>query len=208
MDITNYQKCADEILLRVANGLRGADGSVRPQSLLCAVGAVAGYSAQWDIRSEYVFGKGMPEEKVFNIVLDKQGNKYYFGELIDELIIQDKFSLWGFVGGAVNRLGQKLPDINDIMRYVSYTAGGELFGKVRSCDTGNLPEEYLCNLWKPLKNIAEKHAEKGKLHIIFGICAQKAIMNCASSYNPSECGRILLESGIFMARKDYNSVAK
>lgn len=202
MELEAYKKGADEILTLTANSMKGADGAVRPQSLMCALGAVAGYSCQRDVRKAYVFGKGIDEDKVFRIIFDKQGEKYYFGELLDNLLVSDKYSLWGFIGGALKHIGVKLIDVEDILRYVSFTAGKEAFGKVRSCDTGETPNEYLSTFWKPLCNIAKKYCQADDFHMLFGLALQKAIMNCSGSYNPSECARISLESGIFCARSE------
>lgn len=200
MDFENLKKGADEILNRLAQAMKNPDGSLHPQSFLCATGSLAGYSCQYDIRNEYVRGKGLTEDNVFMIVRDKQGNKFYFGELLDNLLAGDRFSVTSFVGGALENAGVKLPDVQDIFRYVSFSAGGEMFGKVRSCPTGETMDGYLKILWKPLLPTAEKYARKGETHILYGICVQKALNICVKSVNPKECGRIVLESAVSMAR--------
>lgn len=202
MDLEKLKKGADEVMDRLVNSMKNPDGSIHPQSLMCAVGSLAGYACQQDIRDDFVIKKGLPEDKVFRVIQDKQGRNFYFGDLIDNLLAGNKYSVLAFVGGALCHIGAKLTGINieDIFRYVSYTAGGEMFGKVRSCQTGETMDGYLKLLWKPLLPTAEKYAPKGELHILYGICAQKAVMLCAKSVTPSECGRILMESAVSMAR--------
>ena len=151
MDITKYQKAADEILERLINAMRGGQAEIHPQSLICAVGALAGYSCQKDVRVMFMKKNGLSEDKVFTIMTDKQGRKFYFGNLINEPLVNEKYSVWSMIGGAVKQKGGKLPDVNDIFRYISYTVGGENFGKPRACEVGDDMGVYLRQLWLPLK---------------------------------------------------------
>ncbi len=199
MDITKLQKGADEILVRLINAMKGCSGEVHPQSLLCALGSLAGRSCQQDIRDIYIKQKHLPEDKVFNVVHDKQGGRYLFGELQNELLVNERFSVYNLTCAAVTRLGGRLPDIDDIFRYVSYTAGGGQFGKVRSCETGDTMEGYLEKLWQPMKALAQKYADEGQLHALFGIALQKAVYTCGKSIDVTEAARIALESAVSMA---------
>lgn len=204
MDIKQYQKGADELLARVSSAMRGGDNSIHPQSLLCALGAVAGYACQEDVRNIYLRKRGLAEDLVFNIVAAKNGRRYYFGDLLNEPLVNGQNSVWALIGGAVKQRGGTLPDVNDIFRYVSYVIGGERFGRVRSCETGEDMETYLKNLWQPLKAIAKKYAnstdEEGGLHVVFGIALQKAVYLCGGSMNITECARIAMESAVSMSK--------
>lgn len=202
MDITKLQKGANEILARSADAMKGGTGQVHPQSLICALGSLAGYACQQDVRDLYIKQKGFPEEKVFTVMRDKQGRKFYFGDLLNEPLVNEKYSVWSMIGGAVQRAGAKLPDINDIFRYVSYIVGGEQFGKVRSCETGDDMETYIRNLWKPLSALAKNYAQEGELHVVFGIALQKAAAGCQGAVNMTEIGRIAMESAVSMSKID------
>lgn len=203
MDITKLQKAADEVLGRITNAMKGSSGAVHPQSLVCALGSLAGYACQTDIRLVYMKQKGLPEDKIFTIMSDKQGRHYFFGDLLNEPLVNEKFSVWAFIGGAVKQAGGSLPDVNDIFRYISYTVGGEQFGKARACETGEDMISYLSNLWKPMKSIAEKSCEEGELHVVFGIALQKAIFACAQSMNVTELARIAMESAVSMSKYEF-----
>ena len=206
MDITKYQKAADEILDRLINAMRGGRAEIHPQSLICAVGALAGYSCQKDVRVMFMKKNGLSEDKVFTIMTDKQGRKFYFGDLINEPLVNEKYSVWSMIGGAVKKRGGTLPDVNDIFRYISYTAGGEQFGRPRACQVGESMTDYLGRLWLPLAEVAKQYAEDGELHIVFGIALQKAVFTAGGSMNVTEAARIAMESAVSMSKVDYNSI--
>jgi hypothetical protein len=203
MDITKINKGADEIAARAVNALKNPDGTLHPQSAVCALGSLSGYACQQDVREVYMRDKNLPEDKVFTVMQDKQGRKFYFGDLLNEPLVNERFSVWSLIGGALNRAGAKMPDVNDIFRYVSYTAGGESFGKVRSMDTGDTMEAYVKNLWKPLSAIAKNHCETGELHIVFGIALQKILSGCAGQTNLTELARAAMESAVSMSKVDF-----
>ena len=208
MDITKYQKAADEILDRLINAMRGGRAEIHPQSLICAVGALAGYSCQKDVRVMFMKKNGLSEDKVFTIMTDKQGRKFYFGDLINEPLVNEKYSVWSMIGGAVKQHGGKLPDVNDIFRYISYTVGGENFGKPRACEVGDDMGVYLKQLWLPLNGIASKYAADGELHIIYGIALQKAVFAAGKTMDITEAARIAMESAVSMSKVDYNSFCR
>lgn len=200
MNLDNLKKGANEIFVRLINSMRDEKGLCHPQSLLCALGSLAGYACQRDVRDVYMKGKGFSEDKVFTVVQDKKGRNYFFGDLINEPVAEGKYSLWSLVGGALNAMNVPLIDLNDIFRYVSYVCGGEQFGKVRSCVTGETMESYLKILWKPLFPLAQKYAEENELHIVFGLAVQKAMMACKGAVEPQEMARIVMESAVSMSK--------
>ena len=206
MDMTDLQRAADEVLGRITNAMKGADGSVHPQSLVCALGSLAGYACQTDIRNLYMKQKHLPEDKIFTIMSDKQGRHYFFGDLLNEPLVNEKLSVWALIGGAVRQAGKALPDVNDIFRYVSYVVGGEQFGKARACETGDDMRTYLSQLWKPLNEIAMQYAQEGELHIVYGIALQRAVYAAGESMNVTEAARIAMESAVSMSKVDYNNL--
>ncbi|MBQ8964985.1 hypothetical protein [Ruminococcus sp.] len=206
MDITKLQKGADAVLERLINAMRGGREEVHPQSLVCAVGSLAGYACQKDVRVMFMKKNGLSEDKVFTIMTDKQGRKFYFGDLINEPLVNEKYSVWSMIGGAVKQRGGSLPDVNDIFRYISYTVGGENFGRPRACQVGEPMSFYLKQLWLPLAEIASKFAEDGELHILYGIALQKAVFAAGGSMNVTEAARIAMESAVSMSKVDFNAL--
>lgn len=200
MDITKLRKGAGEVLERTVNAMKGGTGQVHPQSLLCALGSLAGYACQQDVRNVYMKNKGMAEDTVFTVMENKQGRKFFFGDLLNEPLVNERYSVWSLIGGAVQKAEARLPDVNDIFRYVSYVAGGEHFGRVRSCETGDDMETYVKNMWRPLAAIAENYAQDGELHIVFGLALQRSVISCKGVTDITEAARIAMESAVSMSK--------
>jgi len=200
MDITKLRKGAGEVLERTVNAMKGGTGQVHPQSLLCALGSLAGYACQQDVRNVYMKNKGMAEDTVFTVMENKQGRKFFFGDLLNEPLVNERYSVWSLIGGAVQKAEARLPDVNDIFRYVSYVVGGEHFGRVRSCETGDDMETYVKNMWRPLAAIAENYAQDGELHIVFGLALQRSVISCKGVTDITEAARIAMESAVSMSK--------
>lgn len=201
MDTLKLQKGADAVLERLTRAMDTGNG-VHPQSLVCALGTLAGYGCQEDTRIIYMKQKGLAEDVVFNVMQDKQGNRFFFGDLLNEPLVNQPYCVWSMIGGAVKKAGGRLPDLNDIIRYVSFVAGSERFGVVRNCETGMTVTEYLSQLWTPMKELAYSFCQEGELHIIFGIALQKAVYLCRDSADITECARVAMESAAFASKTD------
>ncbi|MGN0595486.1 MAG: hypothetical protein ACI4I6_10020 [Hominimerdicola sp.] len=202
MDLQKLSLGANEIYQKLYNALKNPNGSVHPQSLLCCAGSLAGYSCQYGIRQKYVVGEGLDEDKVFMIVMSKDGEKFYFGDLLNEPVVSAKYSVWALVGGALQKIGSEMPDLNEVFQYVSMVCGSADFGKVRNCQTGENMKDYVKNLWNPMFNTAKKYGADDEIHIIFGIVLQKIIMACSQAVPARKCAEIAMESVISMSKYD------
>src|ERR1041385_2851028 len=71
------------------SGLNDQRG-VHIETLLCALGSLAGYSCQASVRELLVKQGGEPEEKVFVIANGKDGKKYFFGDALNKPLAEDR----------------------------------------------------------------------------------------------------------------------
>ena len=108
MDIAKLQKGADAVLERLVNAMRGGSGEIHPQSLVCAVGSLAGYACQKDVRVMFMKKNHLTEDQIFTVMTDKQGRKLFFGDLLNEPLVNEKLSVWSMIGGAVKQRGGTL----------------------------------------------------------------------------------------------------
>lgn len=206
MDLEKLKKGANEIFACLLNSMKDDKGNVHPQSLLCCLGSLTGYACQYDVRQEFMKDKGLSEDRAFTVVQDKSGRNYFLGDLINEPVAEGKYSVWSLVGGALKAMETPLIDINDIFRYVSFVVGGEQFGKVRSCATGETMQSYLKILWNPLLPLVKQYAGQGELHIVYGLALQKAMMACRGALDTKEMARISMESVISMSKVDIKTL--
>lgn len=70
MELEQYKSSAFEIFDRLLRAMRSPEGYVHPQSLLCCIGSLAGYSCQQDVRKLFMT-EGVQEEDVFTVFTDK-----------------------------------------------------------------------------------------------------------------------------------------
>lgn len=117
-----------EILARLINGMRDERG-VHSESLCCALGSLAGYACQASLRAQSI-AKGQVPDAGFAIATARDGRKYYFGDPLNKLVAEDKYSVWSMAAGAAQAAGAtQLPDLEGIFRHVAETVGGDAFGQ-------------------------------------------------------------------------------
>lgn len=204
MELEQYKSSAFEIFDRLLRAMRSPEGYVHPQSLLCCIGSLAGYSCQQDVRKLFMT-EGVQEEDVFTVFTDKSGRKYFYGDIIDEKLVGNNYSVWSFTAGVLKKYNEPFTDVGKCYATLRQTQGTS-FGKIRNCTTGENVQSYIKLLWQPLLPIAQKSAGRGELHIVFGLCIQKAMMTCKSAVSLSECARIIMESALTGARLDFKDL--
>ena len=196
---TVYKKCADELFARLMPGLKNPDGSLHPQSFLCALGSLAGYACKQDVIDEYVKGKGLAASDVFDIIPSRSGEKFYFSELVDEKLAGDDHSLWTYVSAVLVKTEAKAPDIKEIFSHAVSVCGGEEFGRVRNCETGESIVGYVKMLWSAVHGIIEQ-CPQGTMYAAVAMAAQKAMLAFRSVLPMTEQARIIMESAAAAAR--------
>ena len=199
MNNTVYKKCADELFARLMLGLKNPDGSLHPQSFLCALGSLAGYACKCDVIDEYVKGKGLAVSDVFDIIPSKSGEKFYFSELADQKLAGDDHSVWTYVSAVLVKFEAAAPDIGEIFDHAAKCCGGEDSGRVRNCETGEDIKGYVSLMWKPAHSIIEE-CPPGTMHAAVAMAAQKAMMSFRSVLPLTEQTRILMESAAAAVR--------
>ena len=199
MNPTVYKKCADELFARLMLGLKNPDDSLHPQSFLCALGSLAGYACQQDVINEYVRGKGLAPENVFDIIPSKSGEKFFFSELVDNKLAGDDHSVWTYVSAVLVKANSAAPDVKEIFEHSIKSCGSEDFGRVRGCETGEDIRGYVSLMWKPAEQIISE-CPQGTMYAAVAMAAQKA-MNAFRSVLPlTEQARIIMESAAAAAR--------
>jgi hypothetical protein len=199
MNNTVYKKCADELFARLMLGLKNPDGSLHPQSFLCCLGSLAGYACKQDVIDEYVKDKGLAASDVFDIIPSKSGERYYFSKLADDKLAGDDHSVWTYVSAVLVKTGSDAPDIGEIFSHAAKSCGGEDFGKVRSCETGEDIRGYVSLMWKPAHSIVSE-CPHGTMHACIAMAAQKAMLAFRSVLSLTEQARIVMESAAAAAR--------
>ena len=97
------------------------------------------------------------------------------------------------------KTGSDAPDIGEIFSHAAKSCGGEDFGKVRSCETGEDIRGYVSLMWKPAHSIVSE-CPHGTMHACIAMAVQKAMLAFRSVLSLTEQARIVMESAAAAAR--------
>lgn len=194
-----------EIFQRLLRGMEDGRG-VHVESLLCALGSLAGYSCQANLRAQAV-AKGMDETAALLTIGGANGKKYFFGDPLNQALAESKYSIWSLAAGAAQHNGcTKLPDINGIFAHVTDTVGTDSFGVPRfqeGHNAGDLPINYLKALWPALFPAVKMFCKEPlEWPFLFGVAIQEALDAGKQAVSPDVALQIIMEAAIPMSKVD------
>jgi hypothetical protein len=210
---TNKQYDANKVSLELTemlfNELKDTSG-VHAETALAALGALAGFAGQMAIREALIKTGKMQEDQAFVVVKTRSGDPYYFGDLLNEILFENKpgsFSISGLVGGAAQHSGAKqLPDIKNIADHVAGTVGSDTFGVPRLPPNHmprNKPIELLDKFWSPVRNFLVVNVQSpAQWPLVIALAAQKVIVMAKGTIDPALAAGIVIEAAIAMAKVD------
>lgn len=146
-------KIAAQSLLNRSFSILQDDRGVHVESVFALLGSLAGQACLQSALAQIADKEHPDENDALITVTDTQGRNYYYGNPINNLLLEGHFSVWSLVGGAVQSHGGALPDIDDIVKHVVQSIGKPQFGTPRLPDGVEIrfsPQEYL-RLWQPFK---------------------------------------------------------
>lgn len=176
------------------------------ESLLSALGALAGYACQISVREVYVVQLKRPEKEVFIVVHSKQNDStYYFGDLLNRPLAESRYSIWSLASGATQKNGlQQLIDLHEIFRHVTDTLGGSNFGVPRIAaehQAKEIPLNYVIFLWPQLFPLAQSFCKNPTdWPIAFGVAIQEILFASKDLIAPDLALRIVMESAVPMSK--------
>jgi len=196
---------AKEVFQRLLDGMKDSKG-VHIESLLTALGSLAGYACQANLRAQ-ALAKGMPETAHFQVFGTKDGKQYFFGDPLNNALAGSQHSVWGLVGGAAQHAGAKdFPDLNEVFQHTTSVLGSELFGIPRVPENhkaSDTPINYLKALWPALFPIVKMFCPNPvDWPILYSLAIQEAIYAGKGSIDPGLAFRIVMESAIPMSKVD------
>lgn len=187
---------------------------VKIETLLTAIGALAGFSTQMVIREEFIAAGRISEKDAFVTVETKSGATYYTGKFVDEGLMApqgNNLSVWSLVAAAPNSLGKPVPDLVPIVRRVGGTYGKPAFG-VPDLPARNMPqqmpEELLWKYWNVVRNLQMTSQQSIQMMpFVLGQLAQETIIQHKDIIDPTLAARIVMEAAIPMSRISPDRVA-
>lgn len=182
------------------------DKGIHLESLLSALGALAGYACQISVRESLVVQQGRKEKEVFIVVNSKQdGRTYYFGDLLNKPLAESRYSVWSLASGASQKNGLvHLIDLHDIFKHVTDSLGSDAFGVPRTPSdhrANEVPVNYVRFLWPQLFPLAKKFSETPTdWPILFGVAIQEILYASKDLIEPQLALSIVMESAVPMSK--------
>ena len=198
-----------EIYDLVFRGLKDARGGVHVESLLCVLGALAGYACQARVRA-LCASQGKVETAEFVVVTGADGKIHYFGDALNERLAEHEHSLWRLAGGMAQHCGAtELPEVHETFSYIASVVGTSRFGlprvteEHRPCST---PLEFVTTLWPALLPKVKLICPDPELWpLLFGLAVQKAMEDGKLVIDPAMAMKLAMEAAIAMSKIDLEN---
>ena len=250
-----WEGTGDEIVVNLAIGsLRDSlmkwlttERGVHAETLLVLIGAIAGFAAQTaalermnkrDVPLPAGFDKTVPRE-AFNTYLrdagliligsTKDGQHFYFGDLINGYLVQQKttvdHSLFAILAAAAIEAGVKanqLPDMPELFRHVASSVGKPDYGILRPprpLDPHYTPRAALDEFWPGVKFIFERTDGQGVVDgirgesvkpeywpLITALVARQFLLMAKDTIEPRIALALMMESAIVTSKVDPKTV--
>jgi hypothetical protein len=200
-------KLGAEELVQCLLGAMQTERGVHIESLLTALGSLAGFCCI-DSTLKQVAAVGKTSREIGLVDVEtKDGRRYYFGDPVNELLLEGKHSLWALVAGMVNHLGsQDYPDRADIAGHVAGSIGTEAFGIPRwpnQNEAGDLPINYVRAIWPTILPLVERYTTNMyERPVLFGFAIQNMIVMAKDVIPPAIAGKLIMECAVPMAKLD------
>ncbi|HET6158093.1 MAG TPA: hypothetical protein VFE34_07105 [Dongiaceae bacterium] len=195
-------------LMRELKDQRG----VHCETMLTAVGALAGYAAQQALWEGMVKPGKLAIAQAFKVVETSAGETFFFGDALDTILASMEpkhHSIWKIVAGnALAAGGEHLPDIANLFRYCEASAGTSRFGLPRLPDDhlpSILPRVALERFW-PGARLLLALAEPLTWPLHMAYAAQKLMLQMKGSIAPDLAVKIVMEAAVPMSRVDPTTV--
>jgi hypothetical protein len=194
------------VYAQVAGYLKRKGLSPAGAPLLCAIGALAGYSCQAHLRA-VAAERSMPVDDFFVNVETADGGRLFFGDTLNNLLVTMDLSLWPLGCEAARYVGARsLPELGELFAHVARTAGTPTFGVPRAMSSqraDDVPIVLLRALWPDILPVLELFARNsGQWPLVLNIAAQTAIERSARAVRPEAALAMLMESAIAMSKVD------
>jgi hypothetical protein len=206
------QKGAERVAQFLVDAYRDERG-VHAETVLSAVGALAGFAAQEAIWEGCVRPGRMQPQQALMRVDTKSGETYFFGDFLNTIVATTQpgqLSVWRFVAGAALKAGTKsLPQLEPIFAHSAETVGTPDFGipvLPSNVALKEMPRQALRH-WPRVKAILVT-ADVQPLHwpLELGVAAQLLLKQAKDTIPPDIGALVVMQAAIPMSKVDPRTV--
>ncbi len=175
---------------------------VHVESLLVALGSVAGFACQAGIRKLAEAGAGPDLVEATT----HDGGRFYFGDALNAPLAESPLSVLSVCLGAVQQAGGTTPDIEDIFRHTAQSIGTAAFGQPRYPGQGRAacdPIDYVRDLWPATLSILDQTSVgPTEWHLPPALVFVSLLPSLMAVITPEDALTIVMEAAIPMSKID------
>lgn len=192
-----------DILQRLLSAFKTERG-VHLDHVLAVLGSMAGYAC---LLAALEDAKKSPQaQQGLMIVQDKQGETYYFGDLINAYLFTNEYSVYALLAGMANSLGSpSTVDIEELTQHVTASGGSPEFGVPRMPEGHSIPEtpeQMLHNLWPVLMPIIDGYCNSASDRpILLGLAIQELMQIGKDALKANLAVHIAMECAVPMSKR-------
>lgn len=209
------------------------EGRIHSESLLTIIGALVGMAAQVAVINEYVIPKKEIPENGFVQVQTKDGETYYFGDLLNAYLVpqRSQLALWSLSASIAVSNGvdpRELPDVNAMFKRAAQTLGSPEFDQLDVPEPNQpmiSPKQSVERFWlmvRDLVNAANSHLgmepqpfvpqspdqqlKPQDIPLALAVVAQGFLNDTKSVLDPRIGLSIVMQSAIIASKYDANKL--
>ena len=205
-DGTDSSDSAEDRVVQLLETIYRSDDGIQPETILSAIGALAGFAAQEAVWEGVVRPNRLNVKQVFFVVNTKDGGTFYFGDFLNKILAsmtEGELSIWRLVAAPAAQMAcGAVPELKSIFEENAKNVGTPSFGVPvfpNSFRLKELPREALRH-WPRVKGILLT-ANKMPLHwpLVLGVAAQKLILKNQALVPPDAAARIVMLAAVPMS---------
>lgn len=196
---------AKELAQRMMAAMQTERG-VHIESILGALGSLAGYSCQARVRA-HARSQGLDETALFTRAACTDGKVYFFGDELNRPLAEDQYSVWSLAADGAQAAGcGDIPEPNDVFEYVTSTVGSSAFGLPRLSPEHPLhdtPLNYVKAFWPEVLPMISKFCPNPEhWPILLGLAIKDIMSQSKGVLNPCVALQIVMECAVPMSKVD------
>jgi hypothetical protein len=200
-----------ELAQRMLEAMKTERG-VHIESILGALGSLAGYSCQASVRA-LARAQGLDETAHFVRAEGIDGKVYFFGDALNKPLAEDQYSVWGIAAGGAQATGcVDVPEPSDVFAHVAGTVGSPKFGLPRippEHPMHDTPLNYVEFYWpKIFPMISRFCPDPAHWPILMGLAIQDIMSQGRDVLDPCLALKIVMECAVPMSKVDLDAGTK
>lgn len=181
---------------------------IHAETILGASGALCGYAAQRAVWVMMVEQQRTPLEQVFTVVDTKDGSRFLFSELVNQLLVSEEgkvLSVWRLVRDMAVKCGAaSLPDLQAIFARTAEAVGSTPFPRFSTPSNHRPLEEpaaALRRLWPSVGGALDRTCDVPvEWPIITGFVASGLVAMTRNEFDSSIAATLIMESAVSMSK--------